>query len=454
MKHGSRILSIGLMALLFALSGLAAVLLTERFGWRVDLTEQALYTLSEESEAILGALDRPVTITVINGEKEYPLLPANLLKKYAAACRQLTLRWCDPYLKPGTVRAYEEKGCSVELNDIVVESDDRIKRIQLTDLYEMNGDGTEITGLKAEQAISSAIFQVTQAESETVLFTDGHGEQVSGALLDVMEENHFSTAYTTLSVLGIQADASLLCIASPERDFLKEEIEILRAYMNRGGRMMVFLSGGAEKLTNLSAFLDEWGVKPGEGILEEPTLYMNENPNAIAATYVSHEINRYFTRKRYYVIVPSCIPLEQTYISQGKSKTQQVLRTSSRASAVLNDGERNANAPFGVAISSVRESILDGKTAQSRLIAIGSKQIYADDLMALPNLANRDFLVQCIGWCTEKDEMISIPGKPIGDPFLPVVAGEIQIWMILFVVLLPACLLGVGLMRHIYRRRL
>ena len=171
MKHGSRILSIGLMTLLFALSGLAAVLLTERFGWRVDLTEQALYTLSEESEAILGALDRPVTITVINGEKEYPLLPANLLKKYAAACRQLTLRWCDPYLKPGTVRAYEEKGCSVELNDIVVESDDRIKRIQLTDLYEMNGDGTEITGLKAEQAISSAIFQVTQAESETFVST-------------------------------------------------------------------------------------------------------------------------------------------------------------------------------------------------------------------------------------------------------------------------------------------
>lgn len=35
---------------------------------------------------------------------------------------------------------------------------------------------------------------------------------------------------------------------------------------------MVFLSGGTKKLTNLSAFLDEWGVKPGEGILEEPTL--------------------------------------------------------------------------------------------------------------------------------------------------------------------------------------
>lgn len=447
-------LTVLLVLAVYVLSGVVAVLATQRWDLKIDLTEEKLYTLSEETQAVLEQLESPVVITVMNSHQEYPIVPRNLLERYARGGNSVRVRWCDPYLEPLTVRAYEEAGYRVELNDLMVEAGGRCEQLKLTDLYELSSDGTQVTAIKAEQAITSAIANTARTQKDLVLFTDGHGEQPGASLMELIEENHFETAYTTLSVLGIEDRARLLCICDPERDFTAEDIAQVEAFLNRGGSVLVFLEPGAQTLENLSAFLADWGIEPGEGAVEEPRLYVSGSAGNVAATYASHEINRFFTNNRYYVIVPACMPLRQAYISRGNTKTQQVLSTSGSGYVVLEDGSRNENAPFALAVSAQRDATLDGQTVTGRMVVIGSKRIYGDDLLASPSLANRDFLAQCAAWCVGESEWISIPPKEMGQPYLPMVAGEAQAFMLLMMIAIPSLLLGFGVVTAIRRRRL
>ena len=43
----------GAMTTIFLMIGILSIILTENFGWKLDLTENRLYTLSEETKGIL-----------------------------------------------------------------------------------------------------------------------------------------------------------------------------------------------------------------------------------------------------------------------------------------------------------------------------------------------------------------------------------------------------------------
>ena len=447
-------LTVLLTVAVYVLVSIVAVAATQRWDLKLDLTEEKLYTLSAATENVLEQMDSPVVITVMNSREEYPILPRNLLERYARGRENVQVRWCDPYLEPLVVRAYEEAGWKIELNDLMVESGGRCEQIKLTDLYEFNSGGTEVTALKAEQVITSAIHQTARREKDLVLFSDGHGEQPGASLLELMEANHFQTAYTTLSVLGIDENARMLVICAPERDFAQEDIAQVEAFLERGGSVLVFLEPGAEALENLNAFLADWGMEPAAGVVEEPKLYVSGSEGNVAATYASHEINRFFTNNRYYVIVPSCMPIRQAYISRGNTRTQQVLRTSGSGYVVLEDGSRDEDAPFALAVSAQRDVTLAGEKVSGRMVVIGSKRIYGDDLLNSPSLANRDFLARCAAWCAGEGEWISIPAKEMGDPYLPMVAGEARVFMILMLIVIPALILGKGVFTAIRRRYL
>ena len=46
----------GAMTTIFLMIGILSIILTENFGWKLDLTENRLYTLSEETKGILSCL--------------------------------------------------------------------------------------------------------------------------------------------------------------------------------------------------------------------------------------------------------------------------------------------------------------------------------------------------------------------------------------------------------------
>lgn len=102
MKHSAKLL-VGVFVAMFVVIVVSSQWLT---GWRIDLSENGLYTLSDGTRNILGELENPVTLTLYFSDKATSQLPAlrtyaqrveELLEEYEGlADGQLTVSKVDP----------------------------------------------------------------------------------------------------------------------------------------------------------------------------------------------------------------------------------------------------------------------------------------------------------------------------------------------------------------------
>ncbi len=112
------------------------------------------------------------------------------------------------------------------------------------------------------------------ADKRIAYFTAGHGERtyewkggeeprhpVTG-LKKILRKQNFEVKPLGLGQgLGtdVPEDASLLVIVDPAEDFLPEELDALRRYLERGGRMWIALD--PEHSTNVAGLLEDFGLR-------------------------------------------------------------------------------------------------------------------------------------------------------------------------------------------------
>lgn len=443
-------LSVIFCLVIFISVGIIASVLTNRLGFKLDITENRLYTLSDETKSLLDTLDERVTLTVFDLETDFPAIVGNLLDSYDSASDNIEILYCDPYHEPQKVRQISERGFNVALSDIAVECDGRTKLLKLSEMYKLDESESFVVSLMAEQQISSAVSAVIKSEKGTVLFTDGHGETPSASLMALFENNSYRTALAELSVTDIPEDTKLVVICAPQKDASKQEIEKLREYTDKGGALMCFMASGSSGFERFGEFLAERGIGLTDETVHEPTLCIAGNELNLAPIYSNHEINSFFASTRRFVISPSTAALEQLYVKQGRTRTQSVLRSSSQSYTELADtGSRE------LCLSSERTSTdASGRELNQRTVVFGSKLIYGDDLMSEDKLANTDFIMQTVQWLIGDGELINVPVKNLEADILPATGELTRIYVAVFAVALPIVILAAGLTVYIKRRYL
>ena len=62
----------------------------------------------------------------------------------------------------------------------------------------------------------------------------------------------------------IPQDATLLVVAGPKSDFFPSEVDLLKGYLAKGGKVLFLLDprdkADAPQLTNVTALLKDWGI--------------------------------------------------------------------------------------------------------------------------------------------------------------------------------------------------
>lgn len=450
MKKHRYLIHIVLLFVIFVSLGVCTYILSNQYGAKLDLTESKLYTLSEETKKVLDELRDPVEITVLNQGTDFPIIVKNLLDSYASHSAQLKITYCDPYREPKLIRELQNKGLHVSENDVIIRSTDGEQALPLDTLYEMDESNSRVTRLTGEQKITSAIYSVTHPERRAVLFTDGHGEEPSASLMALFENNHYRTSYSELSVLGIKKDTALIVICSPKRDASAEEIEMLENYMEQGGSVLCFMEPGTSSLTRFADFLAERGIGLTDDIIRDPSLCISKNELNIVATYGGHEINDYFTDNRLYVISPSSSVVNQLYIKQGRTETNQVLRSSPSSYTAL--GQTGAQ---GICVSSTRTTTdASGNQLEQRLVVFGSRLVYGDDLLGENKLANSDFILQTISWLDNDENLINVPAKNLESDILPATDQLSYRYVAIMVVGIPCAILIASFAVYVRRRYL
>lgn len=248
MKNNS-IISIALIAGIIILVNI----LSNRFFFRLDLTEGKQYTLSKATKDILRDLDAPITVTSYFSDN----LPVDIVKiqqdfkemllEYATLSKgNLNYKFENPETDEEKQAAAQN---GVQPIMIQVREKDQVKNQQafLGAVLQL-GEQKEVIpliqgGTGMEYSLSTSIKKLAVQEKPTIAFVSGHGEA---------SLNELAQAYQSLSILysieNVELNAPIpdrfkaVAVIAPKDTLPPDHLANLDDYLQRGGKLLLAIN--------------------------------------------------------------------------------------------------------------------------------------------------------------------------------------------------------------------
>lgn len=423
-QHGKK----GLIAVIVVAFVLAGIGVTTGAVYSSRLTA---YTLNPQTVTYLKSIHQKITIDIIADQPDmlqgsiYTVI-AEAVQAYHKADSDIDVRYIDISKDTAYIKKY--KGLQLSTGDIIVSCDNKYKHISVDDLILTKTDSqtsvTSPTSCPAEQLLDTALLYVTAANPATIVFTSGHGESTN---VSNMQESLANGAYsikTKDTSAGIDKNAAALIILAPASDFTPSEMQQIDDFLNNGGAMgkglFVCLDAREKTLPNLEAYLKEWGISVGQGIVYDETNDYSSAPAIMKSNAISSEVfgGRESNKT---AIVADAKPL--TLLSQSKNgfSSSAILSTLATSQlAVDNEANNSFNAsssdqkgPFTVLAESVHTAVKNGTTVRSRVVVSGSAAMFSESSILSEPYANSSLLSDCVNDLAGVHQTLNIPSLKI-----------------------------------------
>lgn len=446
----------------------AVNILVDQIPAKLDLTENRLFSLSDETIKILDGLANDVTVTsIIRKGNEDPTVK-EILARYAQKSRHVQLATVDPERNPGWSKQYDPSGNGLREGSLVVARGTRFRTIDVFDMYnyDMSGQQPRLTGLSVEQKLSSALLYVTAERNITAYAVQGHGEQTLAAygLTSAVDgENYQRRELNLLTAASVPAEADMLLVLAPKSDFPAQEAEKLRAYLASGGRAVFLLDvqNRADAMPNIAGVLKSYGVAMQNLMVVESDANHAAygNPLFLVPVQESHDILSPLRAKRYPILMPFAQPIQTLELRKRTLKIEPLL--SSTAASIAKSDTRNvaslrrapgdALGPFTLAVA-ITDPAEAGRR-DTRIVVLGTSTFLVPEVAAQAP-GNTDFFLNCMGWLKEKKDTISIRAKSMINFPLNLTDAQRWIFSAVVVILMPLIILGWGFIVWVRRRHL
>src|SRR6266511_5186595 len=244
---------------------------------RWDFSRDQKYALSDKTKRFLDTLKGKMRITVFFP----PGTPIttdvqNLLTEYQYAGKgKVDIEHIDPERNLSRAKELFDKYKVVTDEALlVVDYEGRSKTVKASEMADIDqsgmafGEGPRVAAFKGEQAITSAMIDLVEGKKKTLGYVTGHKEPALSAptspitLLKTFIENE-NIKFQELNLLdqpAIPADVNAVMIVGPQYDFSEREMQVLRDFWDKQGRILVLVDPAANT-PRLRAFLNELGVK-------------------------------------------------------------------------------------------------------------------------------------------------------------------------------------------------
>jgi ABC-2 type transport system permease protein len=428
-----------------------------------DLTQDKLYTLTNETNKILADLKNDTKIMVFfeTGKKD-PNISA-VVEKYKAASNKLIVEEKDPITQPQLAQKYSKDDKSVGIGSIVVESGSRFKTISYDDFfnYSVGEYGEEnIDSFSAELQITNAIVYVN-SDKEQILYTlAGHGEaSLSSNVTKQLEVE----SYTIKEINLLQGDAelsqdSMLVITSPKRDISKEEADKIKTFLTNGGRAAFFVDITKEIFPNLQELLIYYGVKLQNALIVEGQAGRTAQSQVeLLPEMQPHDILSAIKSNNMLIFTPFAQGIQDQEKKRDTIKIEPLLTTSTNSwgkvdlnTTTLTKEASDLTGPFYVAAAITEEDKSSGKTA--KLIVVGSSSFMSPDVISATNGANLDFVMNSFNWLQDKKDGTSIRPKNLTVQNLTMTNLQKLTLSAVAVILIPGAVMATGIIVWLRRR--
>jgi ABC-type uncharacterized transport system involved in gliding motility auxiliary subunit len=436
-----------------AISALLVVLLLTVANWAAwkrprawDLTKNRIYTLSEDTQKTLAGLRDDVEAVAFYGQAEGSYAEAQeLLRRYADRSPHFKYRMVDPWRSP-----------------------EEVKRFAITDggpRIVLRRGGAEARAREpSEQALTSALVQVTRSGKRKVYFTEGHGEPAprdagkagyAAAVKALENEGYQVGTVSLLDKAEVPADASAVLVAAPRKAFLEPEVKALRDYAARGGRLGLYLE--PEVNAGLDALLQDFGVEADEDMVVDPNpvsrLFGGTAVTPVVRPSAAHPITKDLAQTG--VLLSTARSL--VALRDAKSTPSPIALTGDTAwgetdvkslygkGARRDEGEKGG--PLPVAMAAER-TFPGGKAA--RAVVVGDGDFFANGYQDL--LGNLDFFMNGVNWLAEQEDRLTIRPRAREASRLFLSEAQATALKVVTIDLVPLALLGLGLAVWLVRR--
>jgi ABC-type uncharacterized transport system involved in gliding motility auxiliary subunit len=461
-KYGS-IAASSVVVVLGILVGINWVANRQNKQW--DLTSGGQFTLSDQTRQLLGSLTKPVTIKAFYAQTSDEV--RDRLESYAYVSSQIKTEYVDAVRNPVETRA---QGVDT-VPTYVIQYEGRTQKANGVD----------------EQALTNALKKVLEGQPKKIYFVIGHGERdpTKGeaenyqTIAGDLKNDNFEVATLALAQTGaIPADANVLVVAGPQVDFLAPEVDILRAWVRKGGKLLLMLDppvkGTSADQTNLIAFAREWGIDVGKDMIIDASgvgRQVGQGPSVPIAGPLPHPITDPMGN------IGSAFPIARTVTPveggvEGRT-AQKILETSEQSWAEadiaglvangqpernLDKGDKAGPLSLAAAVSVAAPDApapppaapgapapaADAPKPESRVVVVGDADFAST--RAINISGNRDLFLNMANWLAQQENLISI--RPKSPDNSPISMTEDQMTMVGWFsqIIVPALLLFTGVL--------
>ena len=455
---GERSTKYGANAALYSLIAFGVLIalnyLGTRYYHRFDLTEAGVYSLSPQSQQVVGSLDQELEIHAFVQAGADPLLE-DLLASYSYASERLSSTIVDPDARP-----------------------DLAERFQITALPAIHlqyGERSNVVTDISEEEITNGIIKVAQAEAKTVYFVEGHGEpsiddnqqsQGYGQLKIALENEGYTVGTLVLSPdTAVPDDTNVLVVAGAQRSLLPHETQAIDYYLKREGHALFLLS--PRVTPELSSYLANWGVEVGDDVIVDEQLQLMRGRTftltPVVTSYGQHPITAELGRQggaalTSYGISRSVEPLSPEGNGGGQTGLSLVSLAQTgpnswaetdlesifqNQTATIDEQDRRGPISLAVAVSANLQE-LDAEQQGTARLAVFGNAMFANN-QYLNQYFNRDFLLNTISWLGGEEELISIRPRTMRASRVQFTQEQGTAIFYLSVLILPEILLIAGL---------
>ncbi|MFQ5513356.1 MAG: DUF4350 domain-containing protein [Myxococcota bacterium] len=399
---------------------IGANVLAQRWLAMIDLTEQRLYSLSDQTLRACESLEQEGRA----GRTRLLLLEDALLAREVHLLLQAYRAAC-PAVEVETIRTA----------DAPADARHVLQTMEVTVLACRPGR-CEGAGFPTEENITNALVRLGRQRRIEVHFLVGHGEAnlaspsalgYSQLTASLRNEGLQLEALVGPARVGVPASAAVLIAAAPERDLLEPEIQAIEHYLEGGGRLLALLE--PERRTNLEALLARWGFDLPPGVIvDRATSPLLEDPEPVTLLVTRfdpfHPVTRRLSR-RTLLLMPGVRAIDLArkpqpddrltrlaYSSPGAWLEQDVDSALTDRAIEADSGERRGSElPLAAAGRYPRGD------REARIVVMGDHDFASNRLLG--DLYNRDFVLNAVLWLAEDEERIAIRPKlwtPDQDP--------------------------------------
>jgi ABC-type uncharacterized transport system involved in gliding motility auxiliary subunit len=472
-RRNARYGTIAAVSVVVVLGILVAInYLSNRRNQRWDLTENKQYSLSEQSNKLLGSLTAPARFMVFDQatrlERFRPRLDA-----YKYGSSQVQVDYIDVDKDPIRTREYKVD----TYGTIVIDYMGRTERVT-TD---------------AEQDITNALIKVVNPTAKKVYFLSGHGEKDPSnadqrigysTVADVLKRDNYEFATVALAQTNeIPKDATVLVIAGPRNDLLDQEVPLINNYLtSRSGKLLVLFDPpenlkAPAPMPRLTGLLNEWGIKATDTVVFDVS-GVSSNPMApfLAPPYPTHPITNNFGFLTAFPVVralqPETSPQKragQTFLQTGPrswAETSLASLSDQKAEVKADPAQGDITGPVSIGVATAvpapspeptLASAADGKKpeddstkAETRVAAIGDSDFVTNANLGVEG--NRDLFMNVVNWLAQQENLIAIRPREPADRRMTLTENKTTAILLLSIFVIPGVVLSAGVYSW-WRRR-